>query len=232
MDAVSAPVGPDATMPGDLPPESPLAMPVQTLAGGTLRDPGFPTRPPNMRWRRFAVIGSAVAVTLFAAYQIWWLLRGNGIDPLEGTLLLLFVLLFAWIVQAFVGAVAGFVLVLQKRPARLGIRPGEALPALATRTALLMPIYNEEPGRLMAGLQAMYESLAATGRLNHFDFFVLSDTRGRNCSSRSATRSPRCVPGWARRPACTTASATTTASARPATFPTGCAAGAVRIRSS
>ncbi|WP_234446956.1 glucans biosynthesis glucosyltransferase MdoH [Luteimonas sp. MC1572] len=167
----------DTSTPGDLPPESPLTMPVQTLAAGTLRSPGFPTRPPNMRWRRFAVIGSAVSVTLFAAYQIWWLLRGNGIDPLEGTLLVLFVLLFAWIVQAFVGAIAGFVLVLQKRPARLGIRPGEPLPALGSRTALLMPIYNEEPGRLMAGLQAMHESLAATGRLDHFDFFVLSDTR-------------------------------------------------------
>ncbi|KAG0736926.1 hypothetical protein G6F24_018152 [Rhizopus arrhizus] len=30
---------------------------------------------------------------------------------------------------------------------------------------------------LLAGLQAIYESVAATGQLERFDFFVLSDTR-------------------------------------------------------
>src|SRR3546814_12326996 len=40
-----------------------------------------------------------------------------------------------------------------------------------------MPTYNEDPERLMAGLQAIHESLAATCELDRFDFFVLSDTR-------------------------------------------------------
>ncbi len=40
-----------------------------------------------------------------------------------------------------------------------------------------MPTYNEDPRRLLAGLQAIYESVAATGQLDRFDFFVLSDTR-------------------------------------------------------
>ena len=160
-----------------LPPEAPLEMPVQTLRAGTLQGHRFPTTPGGMFWRRTAVIGTAMLLTLAAAYQIWWLLRGGGTDVLETVLLVLFVLLFAWIVQAFVGALAGFVLIVSKRRARLGLSAKTPLPALSSRTALLMPTYNEDPERLMAGLQAIHESLAATGQLDRFDFFVLSDTR-------------------------------------------------------
>mgnify|MGYP000559488803 CR=1 FL=1 len=50
------------------------------------------------------------------------------------------------------------------------------LPAPGIRTALLMPTYNEDPARVMAGLQATYESLVATGHAGAFDLFILSDT--------------------------------------------------------
>ncbi|HEY4530966.1 MAG TPA: glucans biosynthesis glucosyltransferase MdoH [Luteimonas sp.] len=170
-----------------LPPDAPMAMPVQALDRGRLANPHRPTTPPNMRWRRFGVIGSVVLLTLVATYQMWWLLRGDGIDVLEGLLLLLFVALFAWIVQAFVGAIAGFVLLLQRRPLRLGMHAHGPLPEVSTPTALLMPTYNEDPERLMAGLQAMHESLAATGQLGRFDFFVLSDTRRPDIQAAEAT---------------------------------------------
>ena len=165
--------GADAPVLPPLPAESPLEMRVQALGHGRVANPTRPTTPPNMAWRRFAVIGGAALLTLVATYQMWWLLRGDGIDPLEGTLLVLFVALFAWIVQAF----AGFVLLLQRRPLRMGMSAHGPLPAVSARTALLMPIYNEDPERLVAGLQAMHESLADTGQLGCFDFFVLSDTR-------------------------------------------------------
>ncbi|GHD69205.1 glucans biosynthesis glucosyltransferase H [Luteimonas padinae] len=160
-----------------LPPESPLAMPVQALDRGRIANPPRPTTPPNMAWRRFGVIGGVVLLTLVATYQMWWLLRGDGIDVLEGVLLVLFVALFAWIVQAFVGAIAGFVLLLQRRPLRMGMHADGPLPEVSTATALLVPVYNEDPARVLAGVQAMHESLAATGQLGRFDFFVLSDTR-------------------------------------------------------
>ena len=160
-----------------LPAESPLPMPVQPLHDHPSTRASFPSTPRGMVWRRTAVIGTAALLTLVAAYQIWWLLRGDGTDVLESVLLLLFVALFAWIVQAFVGAVAGFVLILSGRRPRLGLSPKAPLPLLSTRTALLMPTYNEDPQRLMAGLQAIHESVAATGQLSYFDFFVLSDTR-------------------------------------------------------
>ncbi|WP_342317300.1 glucans biosynthesis glucosyltransferase MdoH [Lysobacter sp. FW306-1B-D06B] len=171
---VTIPVGGDASP--WLPPEAPLTMPVQTLRAGALQNASLPTTPRAMTLRRTAVIGGAALLTLIATYQIWWVLRGGGIDILEGILLVLFVGLFAWIAQAFVGALAGFVLIVGRHRARLGLESAQALPRLGTRTALLMPTYNEDPERLLAGLQAIYESVQATGQMSQFDFFVLSDT--------------------------------------------------------
>src|SRR3546814_6638057 len=62
-----------------LPPEAPLDMPVQSLRTGRLRGRRFPTTPGGMFWRRAAVIGAAIVLTLVATYQIWWLLRGAEI---------------------------------------------------------------------------------------------------------------------------------------------------------
>ena len=47
---------------------------------------------------------------------------------------------------------------------------------LESRHALLVPTYNETPSRVFARLQATFESVAESGRLAHFDFYVLSDT--------------------------------------------------------
>ncbi|MEL1263082.1 glucans biosynthesis glucosyltransferase MdoH [Pseudoxanthomonas putridarboris] len=159
-----------------LPPESPLEMPVQDLRHGQRIDRPLTTAPSRMAWRRACVLGGTALLTLMATYQIWWVLRGNGIDVLEGLLLVLFVALFAWIALSFFSALAGLVLVVARHANPLGIEDEDPLPALGTRTALLMPTYNEDPHRLLAGLQAIYESVAATGQLDRFDFFVLSDT--------------------------------------------------------
>jgi membrane glycosyltransferase len=159
-----------------LPPEAPLDMPVQDLSTGRLASRRLPTSPSDMPWRRAVVMGGATMLTLLATYQVWWVLRGDGIDMLEGVVLGLFVALFAWIALAFSSALAGFVQLVSHRSMPLGIDPDAPLPELTTRTALLLPTYNEEPDRLLAGLQAMHESLAETGQLDRFDFFVLSDT--------------------------------------------------------
>jgi membrane glycosyltransferase len=88
----------------------------------------------------------------------------------------LFVALFAWIALAFTSAVGGFVCLLAGGERRLGIAPGDPVPVLSDRAALLMPTYNESPARVMAGLQAIHDSLAAIGQLDWFDVFILSDT--------------------------------------------------------
>src|SRR5690606_17287001 len=135
VDGMSATEAPVRAAPA-LPPEAPMEMPVQSLREGRLQGRRFPATPGGMFWRRLAVIGAAVLLTFVATYQIWWLLRGEGTDVLEAVLLVLFVFLFAWIVQAFVGALAGFVLIVSRRRARLNLSAESPLPAPPSRTAL------------------------------------------------------------------------------------------------
>ena len=161
-----------------LPPESPLEMPVASLDSHPPAPRVLPGAPRGIAWRRLWVFGGTAALTGYAVYQLWWALRPGGVGVLESLSLLLFAALFIWVAQSFVSALAGFALIVHgyRRPGRLGLIEGASLPQLTRRTALLAPTYNEEPERLMAGLQAVYESLASTGRLEHFDLFVLSDS--------------------------------------------------------
>jgi membrane glycosyltransferase len=158
-----------------LPAEHPLAMPEQPLRDGYLHAPRQLTAPANIGLRRLYVFGTTALMTLAASAMMARVLASGGINVLEVCLLALFVLLFAWVALSFVGSLAGLQALLRGRR-KLGIYPDTPLPALRERTALLMPTYNEDPRRMMAGLQAIYESVAATGQLDHFDFFVLSDT--------------------------------------------------------
>jgi len=154
-----------------------MAMPEQSFREGRLQVPRQRTAPRLMALRRFYILGGTAAMTIAATTMMWKVLAVNGVSVLEACLLCLFVALFAWIALSFAGAVAGFLTAVFDRGYKLGIDPDEPLPQVHTRTALLMPTYNEDPRRLLAGLQAIYESVAATGQLAQFDFYVLSDTR-------------------------------------------------------
>jgi membrane glycosyltransferase len=85
-------------------------------------------------------------------------------------------LLFAWVGSGLVTALMGMWVMLR------GDRHALALPAAqrpidkAARTAVVMPICNEDIATVFSGLRATCESLAATGTLALFDFYVLSDT--------------------------------------------------------
>jgi membrane glycosyltransferase len=97
---------------------------------------------------------------------------------LQTSILLLFGILFCWVSAGFWTALMGFLELLTGRDkyrisgASAGNEPIEA----GARTALVMPICNEDVPRVFAGLRATFESVAATGDLDRFDFFVLSDT--------------------------------------------------------
>ena len=155
-----------------LPDEARLPMPVQDLRAAPASRPAPATKPAGIQGRRAAVIGGAVLLTLYAAYQMYWVL-GGAATVLGWIVLGLFVVLFAWIALAFTSALGGFWSTLRGRePLDLD----GPLPVPNLRTALLMPTYNEDPARVMAGLQATYESLVATSHADAFDLFILSDT--------------------------------------------------------
>ncbi len=157
-----------------LPEEMPLAMPAQALnARGAGGRPA--SSPGRMGWRRALVLGGAAVVTGVAAYQMYLVLGVGGLTLLEGVILALFVVLFAWIALALVSALCGFASLVAGGGRRLD-PAGSPLPTLAARTALLMPCYNEQPARVMAALQVIHGDLARLGALPAFDLFILSDT--------------------------------------------------------
>ncbi|WP_341235734.1 glucans biosynthesis glucosyltransferase MdoH [uncultured Sulfitobacter sp.] len=48
---------------------------------------------------------------------------------------------------------------------------------ITSRTAILMPVYNEDPGAVFARVAAMDDAIARLGLTDHFDFAILSDTQ-------------------------------------------------------
>ena len=58
--------------------------------------------------------------------------------------------------------------------------PQEVIADHLSPTAIVMPIFNEDVGRVFRGLRVMYESLQATGQSQSFHFFILSDSSDPN----------------------------------------------------
>ncbi|MFZ5655100.1 MAG: glucans biosynthesis glucosyltransferase MdoH [Pseudomonadota bacterium] len=132
------------------------------------------------RWRRSLFLVLVLASVAAAGWGMREVLPYHGAKPLEVVILALFCLLFAGITAGFWIAVYGFAL------RRLGGDPLSPLRRTAADrlaatglapTAILFPIYHEEIERSFAGLRATYLSLAASGELAHFEFFILSDSR-------------------------------------------------------
>jgi membrane glycosyltransferase len=128
--------------------------------------------------RRTALLGLVVAQTVVATDFMSAVLPYHGGDPLEIALLVLFAILFGWVSAGFWTALAGFTVLVAGRDRYAISRTADLHAAIdpAARTAIVMPICNEDVRRVFAGLRATYESLAHIGELEHFDFFVLSDS--------------------------------------------------------
>jgi membrane glycosyltransferase len=128
--------------------------------------------------RRIALVALIIAQTYFAMDLMKAILPYHGRQPLEIPILILFAILFGWVSAGFWTAVAGF-LVLGRGGDRWAISKTAAKDtpiAAEARTAVIMPIANEDVARVFAGLRATFESVARTDCLDRFDFFVLSDS--------------------------------------------------------
>lgn len=130
-------------------------------------------------WRRVLLLGLTVATTIIGTLLMAEILEPGGISLIESAILAAFLPGFAMVSLSFWAALAGFILALVGRhPVTLRRTAPSAgvMPALRTRTAILMPIYNEDPDAVMARLAATYESVRITGQLDSFAFHVLSDS--------------------------------------------------------
>jgi membrane glycosyltransferase len=124
--------------------------------------------------------GLLVIVTVAAiGWRALLMLQINGWDPLKGMSFFLFLTLLVPIALSFWTALIGFAVRCRGGDSLdlTRVLEPKASPAMRLpRTAVVMPVYNEEPVRVFAGLKATYQSLRETGCLPSFDFFVLSDT--------------------------------------------------------
>ena len=146
---------------------------------------GTPMPFKTLRVWLFAI--AAIGLSGYGISIMFEILNSNGMTLLEYALLALFSITFAWIVTAFCSGCIGFILQLFRiDPLTLRrIKPvsinNEALSQ--QKTAVVMPIYNEDTHRVIAGFEVSLQSLKATGQLKHFDFYLLSDTQDATIAS-------------------------------------------------
>ncbi len=146
-----------------------------------------PSDPPkisgtNRLFRRTLFFTLTILTTFTAMAMITIAFSQNGLTPQEIVLLILYALLILWVSNSFWTALLGFLVLIvggdplsiSRLPPSTEPRPFDKSPK---RTALVMPIYNEDPQRVFAGLRATYQSLVETGRADEFELFILSDTR-------------------------------------------------------
>ncbi|HEY1583373.1 MAG TPA: glucans biosynthesis glucosyltransferase MdoH [Chthoniobacterales bacterium] len=114
-------------------------------------------------------------LTLLAGTFEFSLLSPEGWSPLNLLLFGLFVLLFTHVAIGFSQAFFGF-LILSDRPAPRAIAATMADLVSLPKTAIAIPIYNEEVSAVFARLRVMHDALQAMGAVERFHFFVLSDS--------------------------------------------------------
>ena len=128
--------------------------------------------------RRRAVLALLVLVqTTAASWSLACTFPSPTLSNLEIAIVVNFAVLFSWISFSFWSNVAGF-WSLWKNSRKFTVTkiPNSGAERLRSRTAVLMPICNEDVARCFAGMSAIYESVAATGEIDKFDFYILSDT--------------------------------------------------------
>ncbi|MBS0240455.1 MAG: glucans biosynthesis glucosyltransferase MdoH [Proteobacteria bacterium] len=158
-----------------LPDAAPLAMPVQDFAKpveavAEVRRRGY--------WvPRTAIFAGAAVLTGAFAQELFSILSFVVITPVQFLFLILSTIAFGWIAIGSLSAALGFLpLFTGERPDT--IEPPPPSSPLASRTALLFPVYHEDPARIAGAIEAMVRELTELGRNQCFDVFVLSDTRG------------------------------------------------------
>ncbi|WP_224750219.1 glucans biosynthesis glucosyltransferase MdoH [Halomonas sp. ML-15] len=138
-------------------------------------------RQPLLWLRRLGLAGVVLGSTALGVATMFRILHDGGLSMLQVAVLGLFTVTFGWIALAFWTAVIGFLLSLTRRdPLSLARQTPPVVAPLSSRTALVMPIYNESPARALAGLEATCQDLLASANHaldDHIEAFILSDTR-------------------------------------------------------
>src|ERR1700735_880407 len=160
--------------PGGMPPENPLYMPAQDLGYSPPRRP--------RRWSgaavlyaRFILAAITCGVTTYGVYQMLQVVRFASMTLLQGLMIFFFAVSLGWIAFSAGSVLAGASKRRDPYPAPApGSEPGSE--PRHSLTALVMPIYNEDPLRTTTALQAMAEALASIGAHRDYEIVILSDS--------------------------------------------------------
>jgi membrane glycosyltransferase len=164
----------DISNPALLRTEAPLAMPAQDFDERIPIDGASLTAVTLVP--RVTVFAGTALLTLAFAYELYGVLSFVRLTPIQFVFWILSTVSFGWIALGSLSAAMGFLPLFAGDTADnislppLGKKPG-------VKTALLVPVYNEEPSRIAGTIDAMSEELEKLGAAANFDIFVLSDTR-------------------------------------------------------
>ena len=137
--------------------------------------------PRRLNRRRFLFFSGIFVLTSLALWVMADLLWADGITVIEGAILALFGILFAHISIGFCTAMTGFYVINRGGDSCRIINSVDWTkePKLAS-TAIILPVFNEDVSRVFEGLRVIFRSVEETGKLEHFDFFILSDSNQPN----------------------------------------------------
>lgn len=119
---------------------------------------------------RLFVLLVTVTLAVYGITEMYGVLSTSTITSLQWLFLVLFSINFSWVSFAFAQALLGFLL--RMKPRLMRMPEADEAPF---KTAILLPIYKEDPRRIAAAVKTMRQELLikAPGK---YAFFILSDT--------------------------------------------------------
>jgi membrane glycosyltransferase len=151
------------------PPDSPLPMPLQNFDEWSRPAAKLPLGA-RTAFARVFVFSLTALLSSYAVWEMHQVIGQGNATALQYVLLFLFGLTFIWIAFAAANALLGFIITKtssERSPRGL---------ALTTRTAVAMPIHNENTKPVFSSIARMADDLVQSAEASHFDLFVLSDT--------------------------------------------------------
>ena len=151
-----------------MPPPAPLLMPVQDLRRAPVRRPS-PGADARTVTARVVAFGGALLLTALGTWEMRDLMGADVLDPLSLAFIGLFALTFGWIAFSATSALAG--LLWHRRALAPASNDANTGP-----TALVMPVYHEDPHETTARLEAIARDLERAAGAGAFEIVVISDT--------------------------------------------------------
>ena len=135
-----------------------------------------------MALKRLAFVFAAFILAAVAAWLFAVVVTANGITDLHFVQIGLLLVCCVWLSWGFNTALAGIV-------SRDKIPDPSTRTALEiSRTAVLMPVYNEDVPAVFGRVAAMYQELRKSPAFDRFDFYILSDsTKAENVAAERRT---------------------------------------------